>query len=533
MTAQESSKQRCGEAIIELLEAYGVEVVFGIPGVHTLEYFRGLGSSSIQTVLARHEQGAAFMADGYARASGKPGVCCVITGPGLSNAATAIAQAYSDSVPMLVLASVNDVASLGKGWGRLHESVDQLGLGRALTTNVACAYRPADLPGLLGSIFSSFASQRPRPAIVQVPIDVLDDDVEECWTPAQVNARPAADPAAVSEAAALIAQAEQPALIVGGGAAGAVGPLRELQRLLRLPTVSTAAGKGIVPEDEPLSLGAALNRAEIQRWLARRDVVLAVGTELAETDSWMEKLDLTDQLIRLDIDASRFSDLYRPRVSLHCDARLGCEALLAALGPLVAGLPPRDDEELPAIRLTGAEQEHQTVLSAIRAALPESARVFADMTQIAYTGVLTFPVQEPGRFLYPAGYGTLGYALPAAVGSLVAEPLTATVALVGDAGLLYTVQEMATAVELGLPLIVCLWNNHALGEIRDDMLKRGIPPVAVEPKNPDYGALAASFGFDVMRPAKLDQVGAAVDESLTSRCPTLIELDQRVLLNSS
>jgi 5-guanidino-2-oxopentanoate decarboxylase len=529
MTRDSPDRRRCGEALIELLEAYGTEVVFGIPGVHTLEYFRGLGRSRIRTILARHEQGAAFMADGYARASGRPGVCCVITGPGLTNAATAVAQSYSDSVPTLVLTSVNDIPSLGRGWGRLHELVDQLSVAKGITENASCAYRPADVPAILASIFDSFASERPRPAIVQVPIDVLEQEVEEIWEAAEVTARLGPDPAATRRAAELLMQAERPALIVGGGAVAATGQLRELQRRLAIPAVSTAAGKGVIREDDPLSLGATLNRAELQRWLASRDVVAAIGTELSETDSWTERLDLGERLIRMDIDESRFGDQYPPAVALHCDAQLGCAALLAAVRGAAHQAGARTDADHPTISLTAAEQEHQLVLDALRGALPQTARVYADMTQIAYTGVFAFPVQLPGRYLYPAGYGTLGYALPAAVGGLVADRDTPTVALAGDAGLLYSVQEMATAVELRLPLIVCLWNNHGLGEIRDDMLERGVPPIAVEPRNPDYAALAAAFGLEVRRPAAVAEIGAELAAAVSARVPTLLELDRRVL----
>jgi len=526
MTGGSTRPRRCGQALIELLEAYGIEVVFGIPGVHTLEYFRGLARSSIHTVLARHEQGAAFMADGYARAAGRPAVCCVITGPGLTNAATGVAQSYSDSVPMLLLASVNETGSLGRGWGQLHESVDQLAVARGITTNASCAYRPADIPAILAATFSSFGSSRPRPAIVQVPIDVLEQEVVEPWKASRVSARPAADPDATRRAARLLSAAERPALVVGGGAVGATEELRELQRRLGCPAVSTAAGKGVIPERDPLSVGATLNRAEVQRWLADRDVVLAVGTELSETDSWTARLDLRGDLIRVDIDETRFGDRHPSAVALHCDARLGARALLDAL-PETASV--RGGEELPAIGLTDAERRHQLVLGALRRALPEDARVYADMTQLAYSGVFLFEVDRPGRFLYPAGYGTLGYALPAALGGLVADPATPTVALVGDAGLLYTVQEMATAVELELPVVVCLWNNHALGEIRDDMLERGIPPIAVEPRNPDYARLAASFGFAVKRPAEAQAVGDEVAAAVAARKPTLVELDQRLL----
>src|SRR5210317_1554924 len=171
----------CGEALMHLLEAYGVTTVFGIPGEHSLELYRGIEKSNLRAVTPRNEQGASFMADGYARVSGNPGVCTVITGPGVTNAATGIGQAYADSIPMLVISSANDSPSLGKGWGRLHETRDLCAITRPITALSEMVLDPDELPGLIADAFGIFASQRPRPVHIAIPLDVLEERVNEEW----------------------------------------------------------------------------------------------------------------------------------------------------------------------------------------------------------------------------------------------------------------------------------------------------------------------------------------------------------------
>lgn len=525
---------RCGEATARLLGGYGIDTVFGIPGVHTLEYYRGFASSGIRTVLTRHEQGAGFMADGYARATGRPGVCCVITGPGVTNVTTPMGQAYSDSVPMLVLASVNRTESLGKGWGDLHESSDQLAAVRPLTGIAANASRPDDVADFLRRALVMFACERPRPAFLQVPIDILDTSTDATWDIAQAPARPAPDATAVEDAARQLRSAKRPALILGGGTVDAVEPIRRLAARLGAPVVTTIAGKGVVPESDPLSLGSTLPVPVTQRWLEERDIVLAIGTELAETDVWGHTLSLSGRLLRVDLDPRQLAGPYRSDLPIEADAAQFANALVDCLsgtqpaGPLHAG-------EMETRRLrrsmteTGrtADDGRRAVLGAMREALPPETRIYTDMTQIAYTGNTTFPVDHPRRWFHPSGYGTLGYALPAAIGGALGDPQTRTIALAGDAGLLFSVQEMATAAELSLPITVVLWNNDALGQIRQNMLDRDIPPISVETRNPDFQLLARSFGWHVCAPASLDALRRDLLETGTHAGPVLVEVRTR------
>ncbi len=525
---------RCGEAIAHLLERYGVDTVFGIPGVHTLEYYRGFAGSGIRTVLTRHEQGAGFMADGYARATGRPGVCCVISGPGVTNVTTPMGQAYSDSIPMLVLASVNRTESLGKGWGELHESSDQLAAARPLAGIAAGAAHPGDVADFLRRAFAMFASERPRPAFLQVPIDVLDEETAGGWEVAPRPGQPGPDPVAIEAAARSLRSANRPGILLGGGTVDAAEPIRRLVRQLGAPVVTTIAGKGVVPESDPLSLGSTLPLPAVQRWLSNRDVILAIGSEIAETDLWGHALSLRGRLIRVDLDPKQLAGPFPSEVPIVSGAAQFANALLACFQEDKTKAPYHDGQR-EAGELRAAIRESQekarvgrhAVLETMRAALPAETRIYTDMTQIAYTGNTVYPVDLPRRWFHPSGYGTLGYALPAAIGGAFGDPHTPTVALVGDAGLLFGVQEMATAAELGLPLTVILWNNDALGQIRQNMVDRGIPPISVEARNPDFQALARSFGWQTSAPTSLAALERDLHRAGAQSGPLLVEVRER------
>ena len=515
-----------GHAAIALLEAYGVDTVFGIPGVHTLELYRGLADRKMRHIGVRHEQGAGFMADGYARASGRPGVCCLITGPGLMNAATPIGQAYSDSVPVLVLASVNDSADLGKGRGRLHEITDQHAAIQPLTGLTRTIRSPAELPEAMAEAFRLFETGRPRPAVFNLTLDML-------RAPATVGdarrlraARPQASAADLDAAAKLIDAAERPMIIFGGGCVDGADEARAFLRKSGATAVTTTAGKGVIADSDPATLSSSLQDKATQKALAGADLVIAVGTELAETDSWTDSLTFHGKLIRIDLDAPTLTRDHAPTVALLADA-----------GPTLATLTERiragrtaDSARIAAIRAANAEgvtpleRKHIAVLDAVRAALPRDGQVFTDMTQIAYTANFYFPCEVPRRWFHPLGFGTLGYAMPAAIGGQIACPERPTIAIVGDGGFLFTMQELGTAVELGLPLPILVWNNDAFGQIAYGMNTRDIPELGVRQRNPDYLALARAFGAEAVRPGSLAALQEAVGAAFSAKGPTLIEV---------
>jgi 5-guanidino-2-oxopentanoate decarboxylase len=519
--------QTCGQAAIALLERYGVDTVFGIPGVHTLELYRGLADSKIRHIAVRHEQGAGFMADGYARASGKPGVCVLITGPGMTNAATPIGQAYSDSVPMLVLSSVNATDDLGKGRGRLHEITSQQAAMAPLTGFSRTVRRAEELAPAYADAYRIFEAGRPRPVHIELPLDLLAAAGPRLGDRAAIARPPAPAPDQIAKAAALIAAAQRPVIIAGGGIVDHGDVVKALAEKIDAAVIPTVAAKGAVPDSHPLCVGSTLSLPPTQELLRRADVVIAVGTELAETDSWMDRLPIDGNLIRIDIDAATLMRDYPPAVAIHADGATALAALTDAVNGSRSAL---DRAELARVRggigpsLAPLQRKHARVLDALRETLPPDGIVASDMTQIAYTGCYYFRCERPRCWFHPLGYGTLGYALPAAIGAKLATPERATVALAGDAGFLFTVQELATAVELGLPIAIVLWNNDALAQIAEGMTERGIPEIGVRQRNPDFIRLGKAFGCRTVRPTSIGRFQAALRAAFSADGPTLIEL---------
>ena len=521
-----------GRYLVELLTANDIDTAFGIPGVHTLELYRGLAASGFRHILVRHEQGAGFAADGFARASGRAAAAFVISGPGLTNVLTAVGQAYSDSVPLLVIASTPVRASLGKQWGVLHELRDQCALAERVFGIARSARSAEDVRDHLRTCLASMRTGRARPAYLEVPLDLL---AETTALRPQRFSHPASPPAgsmdAIEEAVRLLNGASRPMIIAGGGARAAAEELCRMVDTLDALIVTTAAGKGVVPEHHAAHLGAALPYPQAQELIAAADVILAVGTELGETDTYRSTcLDLGGRLIRIDVDPAKLCDHYAADTPILGDAERTLQAINRDLtrrsGWLTAmGGAPRVRARIEA-QWTPATRALSTALAAIRAGLPADGIVCSDMTQIAYHGNYAFPVDAPGCWLHPSGYGTLGFALPAALGAKIALPARPVLALAGDYGLQFTLGELMTAAEAQIALPVVVWNNAALGQIRDDMVAAHIPPLGVIARNPDFQALARAFGVRsvcVTDPAVLTN---AVRAALVAEGPTLIEITQ-------
>ena len=521
-----------GEATIQLLERYGVDTLFGIPGVHTLELCRGLNRSRIHHVQARNEQGAGFMADGFARVSGRPGVALVISGPGVTNALTAVGQAYADSIPMLVLSSDAPSYTLGKGWGCLHEVPSLTGTTTPLTALSATALQPEDVPALIAKAFSIFSSERPRPVHIAIPLDVLAMPAGGDWQPIELPERPAPTAKKIERACELLRQARQPMILVGGGAWLASEAITEIAEKLGAAVIASTNGKGIISDSHPLSLSAGRVRSEVSQYLKNADVVLAVGTELSEVDNFVDTLEIDGKLIRIDLDPRKITDLFPAEVGIIGGARTSTEAIARGLGEEVT---PRAETavEVAAIRrairrqLSEREQRHCKALDVLRAALPPETIVMGDICQPVYTGAFAFDVARPKLWHYPAGYCTLGCGLPGAIGARLALPEAPVVTIVGDGGFMFTVQELVTAVELKLALPIILWNNEGLKQIEDGMRERNIEPVGVNGINPDFIALARSCGCNAVKIDSAQSLTAAVREALRAEVPTLIEIRER------
>ena len=524
----------CGEATIRLLARYGVDTVFGIPGVHTLDFCRGLGTSEVQQgevthVQTRNEQGAGFMAEGYARATGKPGVALVISGPGVTNAATALGQCYADSLPMLLLSAEAASTSIGKGWGVLHEVSEQKAVTKPLTALSATAHRAADVPELMAQAFSIFAGERPRPVHISIPIDVQAELVEDNWVPVSLPSRPEPRAGLIAEAAALLKGAKRPVIMIGGGAWQAARELTAIAERLGAVVIASTAGKGIVPDDHLLSLSASTVRPEVQAFIAEVDCILAVGTELSETDSFVERLDIRGTLIRVDIDPRKMNDVYPADLAIVADAGPAMAELATALeGHDGAAVREQAERIVQDIRksiesnLSASERQHAKLLSALKDCAPDDTIFAGDACQLVYTGAFAMPMAAPRVWFYPAGYCALGCALPNAIGAKLALPDRPVMVLAGDGGFMFTVQELMVASELGLPLPVIVWENGGFKQIQDDMDSRDIERVGVEGPNPDFLMLARACGCHGERPSDLKSFQSTVAAALEADKPTLI-----------
>lgn len=524
----------CGEFLVRQLAAWGVDTVFGIPGVHTVELYRGLPDSGIRHITPRHEQGAGFMADGYARASGRPGVCLVISGPGLTNILTAMAQAYADSVPMLVISSVNERARLGHGAGYLHELPGQRNLIAGVTAFSHTLLDVDGLPAVLARAFAVFEGERPRPVHLELPLDIITAAADHlALAPRPLLARPEPAAALLDRAAARLQGAERPLLLIGGGCQGAAAEVRALAAALDAPTATTINAKGLLPPGHPLALGSNQALPPVRALAREADVILAVGTELGETDYdvvFDGGFQLGGDLIRIDLDPRMLVANQQPWLGLVGDAQ-------AALRGLLERLPARElDPTSPGAGRTAAAQaalaeelagwaHFRALFERLQAALPD-ARYVGDSTQPVYAGNHLVELDGPRRwFNASTGYGTLGYGLPAALGARLAEPTRPVICLVGDGGLLFTLNELASAVEARIGIVVLLWNNQGYGEIRRYMERRDITPLGVDLLTPDFIALARAFGCAAERARDLDQLQELLATAPADR-PLLIEIPE-------
>jgi thiamine pyrophosphate-dependent acetolactate synthase large subunit-like protein len=521
------------ELAIAMLEANGVETVFGIPGVHTLALYDALASSRIRHVLARHEQGAGFMADGYARASGKPGVALVITGPGVTNIATPIGEAYTDSSPVLVLSSNNRRDHLDAMRGSLHDLKDQRAVMAAVTKWNTRVMHAAEVPEAMGEAFRRLSSGRPLPIHVEFPLDVLDEPAPDATLPAPVRPAPLPpDPRAIAAAIDRIKHARKVAIYCGGGAvhAGARDAIVALAERLGAPVVTSYMGKGSIPEDHPLSLGALWAPGnEIDAVLRDADCLVVFGSKLGAQLTYDFQLPIAPELIRVDVDERELTLNAQPTVPILGDARLAAEGMVQLLAGENYAATSFSRERIATARTqaeaTSWHAERRHYVDALRRAIPRDGIAVTDMTQLSYVACNLYPVYEPRTYMFPSGYGTLGFALPAAIGAKIARPEAAVVAVLGDGGFQFTMSELGTAVQerLGIPIVI--FNDSCYSAVKEHQSEKGGGRyVAVDLVNPDYVDLARAYrvpGVRVETPQALEE---AIAGALTRDLPTIIDV---------
>ena len=522
------------QALIQSLAREGVEVVFALPGVQIMEAFDALYEQpGIRLITVRHEQTAGYMADGYARTTGRVGVALVVPGPGALNAAAAVGTAYASSSPVLLVSGQIDSASLGQNRGALHEINDQLDVFKPITKWNARTTRPEEIPNMVHMAMQQVLDGRPRPAEIEVPFDILPatSDIELLEREGTVKQSP--DPARVKEAAELLAKAERPLIWAGGGCreADVTTELAQLAEALNAPVITTPEGKGSIPENHPLSVGTFYyGHGPAYHTLPQSDVILAIGSRmnLNPRTPWSLRPDQT--VIRIDADPEELDRLVQPQVGMVADARLGINDLLAELGGSTSASQWKNDE-LEDIRQKTTEDLRalaplqMELAETIRAELDDDAIMVAGTTEVAYWGHLTFPVLKPRSYLTSSYFATLGYAFPTALGAKVGNPHRQVVATIGDGGFMYANSELSTAVQEGINVVTLVFNNGLLGASRADQMNRYHGrTIGTELHNPDFAQLAEVYGALGIRLTDRRELGPALHDALAANRPAVIEV---------
>ena len=518
-----------GEYLIALLEQYEVDAIFGIPGVHTAEMYRGLATSSIRHITPRHEQGAGFMADGYARVTGKPGVCLVITGPGLSNIATAMLQAKADSIPMLVISGVNARGEMGSGKGHLHEMPDQRSFAKQCSVFSRTILKPEDLLDAVARAFAVFESARPGPVHIEIPLDLMGAATDGLPVPARAPSIARPVPASLDEAVAAINGAKSPVMLLGGGAKLGAQAALELAERLDCPIVTTMSARAMIPHSHSLHVAASPGFAPVAALIENSDLALAFGTEMGPTDYLDYETGLVTtpkRMLRVDVDAEQLARGPRADIAVLGDAASVMADLCERVDGSARDGAARTKQTRDAVRaaLPDSYTEMLHTLGAIREAVP-TAMMVGDSTQLTYAGNLAFePGNEGAWFNSSSGFGTLGYGLPAAIGAKLGDPSRPSIVLIGDGGIQFTLGELGTAMDEGLPIVVIVWNNNGYGEIRSFMENRQIKPEGVNLTPPDFTLIGRAYGYETVALSGADALPDAVAHAVAENKPTLIEV---------
>ncbi len=526
MSGASTTTMSGGEAIVDALIRNGVDTAFGIPGVQLDPLFDALydAQNSLRVIHTRHEQGAGYMALGYAAATGRVGTAIVVPGPGLLNASSAIATAYALNLPMLTVAGQIPSRLIGKGTGQLHELPDQLAIARGLTKWAARMDSPADVPATMAEAFRQLNEGRRRPVEVEMALDLLKEKGEVSpLDPPEASALLEPDPDEIEAAAKLLGAAEKPLIFAGGGAIDAGPELKMLSDMLQAPVVMSRGAFGALDSRDPFALTPPHGH---ELW-GGADAVLAVGTRLVPmVPAW--GLDDGLKIVRLDVDPEEMTRSSTPAVAVRADAALGLRALLDAVP---AHNRKRGDRTGEMTDLKAAVQREidkldpqVPILNAIRRALPEDGIFVEELTQPGYVARFAFPVYRPRTFIHTGYQGTLGYASPTAMGAKVGMPDKKVLAISGDGGFMFNVQELASAAQHGIDVVVVVFNDGAYGNVKriQQQMFEG-KNIAVELKNPDLMKLADAFGIQGLRVRSPAELERAIGEGFATPGPTLIE----------
>jgi acetolactate synthase I/II/III large subunit len=523
-----------GQAVVQALQREEVEYVFGLPGVQIMGIYDAFyGQSGVKLITVRHEQTTTYMADGYARVTGKPGVALVVPGPGVQNASAALGTAYSCSSPVLLVAGQIESDMLGQDKGALHEINDQLDIVRPITKWCRRVLKVEEIPGAIHEAIRQMQIGRPRPTLVEVPPDVLATVADVTLPTPERYAAQSPDRASVQRAAELLANAKKPLIWAGGGAilADASRELQTLAEALGAPVATTPEGKGAIPEDHPLALGVGFYGHGAPSLAApRADVILAVGTRLTGQMRGPTAPKAPQRLIHLDVDAAVIGKNYPTDVALVGHAKPGLQMLLEAMHTQQAPQdrwPRRELEEI--IRENNAWVRQQAplqceIIGQLQKVLNDDAVVVSGITNIGYWSHFALRIRRPRTYLSASYFATLGFAFPTALGAKVAVPDRQVVSLSGDGGFLYALPELATAVQYGINVVAVVFADGAFGASNNDQRTRYRGRiVGTTFHNPNFVQVAEAFGAKGIK-AEPDKLANALQEAFDANRPTLIEV---------
>ena len=510
--------------LVERLFHHGVRVVFGMPGSHSTAIYDAIARHKrIRTILARNEQAAAFMADGFARATGKPGVICTTAGPGATNALTGVAEAWADSIPILLLAGQVNADRIHQECGNYHE-IDLDRIFAPCTKFHATVMSHDQIGGTVDRAFLSMGMGRPRPTAIFLPQDLMNQEVRDATMtdPTFPEIEVKYPEAEIRKAAEMLTGCHHPILLAGGGAihSKAGDDLRLLAQKLNCPLITTLNGKGILDERDAYSLGHARStRAKIA--LDLTDGMLAVGCRFTEVMTGFRAMKVPTRLAQIDIDPVQIGMNFPVEVGIVADARVAVRALRGAVADNYRSSWGVDWE---LAREAGVEKP-EWLIHTLRAELPDDAIVFTDAAEMAYRMHTDFPVYGPRMFFYPSNFISLGWGFPAALGAAVAFPDRPVVSVSGDGGFQMTAQELSTAVRYQLKTIAVIHNDGVYGAIKNIQERRhGGRFVDTELNNPDFMRLAAAYDVPAVRAPDPGAFAVALRQAMERRGPSVIEI---------
>lgn len=516
------------DAIVESLLANEVDTIFGLPGGQLDQLFDSIYRSDgpLRLIHSRHEQGAAYMAFGYAQTTGRPGVFTVVPGPGLLNTTAALCTAWACNSPVLAISGQVHLAGIDSGYGHLHEIPDQLGLIRHLTKFAERIENPVDTPKIMQRAFEQLQSGRPRPVEVEMPMDKMAETADVA--PAQ-KARPIAPPSfeddLVKEAARILANAKRPLIVIGSGALDSGEELLRVAERVQAPVMAKRKGKGVVSAEHYLSQ----NLPAGHRLWGQADAVLAVGTRLnMPLTQWGRDDEM--KLIHVDIDPDELTRRTQPDVAIVGDAGEVLAALSSELERVGPATPSRADELQELKRATDAAMREgiapqMAYLDVIRNALPRDGYFVDEVTQVGFASWYGFPVYESRHFVSACQQGTLGYGFATALGVAAAHPDKSVVQVTGDGGLMFTIQELSTAVHHQLNLVTIVFNDNKFTNVQrqQDEWFDG-RRICSDLTNPDFVRLAESFGAGAYRVDSPEGLAGVLPRAIEESGPTIVEV---------